>query len=103
MKVLVGVVIGTLLLVGCDSGHVKKSKEAVADRLRDPDSAQFRNIKSGKASNGLETVCGEVNGKNAYGAYSGYERFIANNGGRAVYLESQWPTFSVLWITDCPS
>lgn len=103
MRALTGItIIIAALLAGCESGEIKTAKEAVADRLRDPESAQFRSVKSGTAPNGLATVCGEVNGKNAYGAYSGYQRFIANNKGKVVYLESQWPTFQVMWATDCP-
>jgi hypothetical protein len=48
----------------------------VADTLKDPDSARFRNQKS---------VCGEVNAKNSYGGYVGFRRFIAV--GKGVMLE----------------
>ncbi|MGO2242097.1 MAG: hypothetical protein ACTH5D_10110 [Halomonas sp.] len=105
MKVLVGItIISAAMLAGCKPSvsEIDKAKDAVAERLRDPSSAQFRNVKGGERR-GLYSVCGEVNGKNAYGAYSGYERFITNNEGNVVYLESQLPTFNVMWITDCPS
>lgn len=94
----------TAMLAGCEPSvsEIDKAKDAVAEKLRDPSSAKFRNVKGGERR-GLYSVCGEVNGKNAYGAYSGYERFITNNEGSAVYLESQWPTFGVMWITDCPN
>lgn len=54
-----------------------KCKEAAADQLKDPDSATFRNI---KIVGGLDDgtgwkLTGEVNGKNSYGAYSGYTPF----------------------------
>lgn len=104
MKVMSAIMlICAVMLIGCKPSISKedKVKEAVAERLRDPDSAQFRNIKSGERR-GMFNVCGEVNGKNAYGAYAGYERFVASNDGKAIYLESQWPTFEVRWITDCP-
>lgn len=105
MKILAGItIITTALLTGCQPSisEIDKAKDAVAERLRDPSSAQFRNVNGGERR-GLYSVCGEVNGKNAYGAYSGYERFIANGDGKLVYLESQSPTFSVMWLTDCPN
>lgn len=105
MKVIVGIIIlSALLTAGCESGEVKKAKETVAHKLKDPASAQFRMITEGKALNGLNAVCGEVNGKNAFGAYSGYRRFITNNSGSTVYIESQWPEeFEMLWLMACPN
>ncbi|WP_088699701.1 hypothetical protein [Halomonas campaniensis] len=104
MKVaLITTIICTTMLAGCNlfESEEDKAKKAVAERLRDPSSAQFRNVKGGE-KRGMYNVCGEVNGKNSYGAYAGYERFVASNGGKAIYLESEWPTFEVRWITDCP-
>lgn len=49
-------------------GHIEK---AVAAELRDPSSAQFRGIYGSG-----DTVCGEVNGKNGLGAYSGFRKFV---------------------------
>lgn len=56
-------------LVGSDA------KAAVAAILRDPSSAEFRNIKVGTGA-----TCGEVNGKNAYGAYAGFKPFVYTDG-----------------------
>lgn len=61
-----------LVLAACDQ-TTRAAKERVAAQLRDPASAQFRNVRT---SGGV--VCGEVNGKNAYGAYAGFSRFIVN-------------------------
>lgn len=66
----------TLIVVsGCDKfdpfGEVKAR---VAGQLKDPDSAKFRDLERiGKA------VCGEVNAKNSYGGYIGYQRFYADD------------------------
>lgn len=52
--------------------------ELVKRSLRDPDSAQFRNVSGG---------CGEVNAKNAYGAMAGFEPFYVRvTPGRAAEL-----------------
>lgn len=42
-------------------------------QLRDPDSVQFRN----ERLTGAGWLCGEMNGKNAYGAYTGFSRFMS--------------------------
>lgn len=46
-------------------------KEIIAERLKDPDSALFRELKS----NGPGQVCGQVNAKNSLGGYVGYKWF----------------------------
>ncbi len=49
-----------------------RAKKAAAYDLKDPGSAQFRNIRI----SALPTiVCGEINGKNSYGAFTGFNLF----------------------------
>ena len=57
-----------------EPGHAH-IEEAVSEKLRDPDSAQFRSIRVGDGA-----ACGEVNGKNGFGAYSGYRKFVYIDG-----------------------
>lgn len=62
-------------------------KEQVAYALKDPSSAQFRNLRlyqltvimdSGKrTTGGRRVLCGEVNAKNAFGGYVGSRPFVA--------------------------
>ena len=47
------------------------AKSAVSNQLKDPSSAQFRNLV--EVSPGV--VCGEVNAKNSFGGYAGFKRF----------------------------
>jgi hypothetical protein len=56
---------------------IADAKAAVAATLKDPDSAKFRGM---KAYPGKKLVCGEVNGKNSYGAYSGFSTFFYDGG-----------------------
>ena len=65
------VAIGVLLAFkGTDLFKMREAKIAAAKYLIDPDSAKFRNVRLHGTS-----VCGEINGKNGYGAYAGYKRF----------------------------
>lgn len=73
-----------LLSVGNDTIDRDRMEEAVANHLRDPSSAQFRNIRGTG-----ESYCGEVNGKNGFGAYAGFRRFIYSTG--TVTLEPSEP------------
>lgn len=54
------------------------AKRAVVRTMKDPDSAQFRDVRWRRASGDLlATVCGEVNARNALGGYVGFTRFVA--------------------------
>lgn len=59
-----------------ESRLIESAKEAVAAKLLDGESARFRNVRLVPPFNG-NIVCGEVNGKNRYGAYTGFVRFDA--------------------------
>lgn len=93
MKKLVLLAFGVLLLSGCkpsDEQFIKIAKEEVAQSLKDPSSAQFRNMRlvSNDSSADSESggyVCGELNGKNSFGAYVGFERIYIH-----VLAEPRW-------------
>ena len=65
--------------VELSSKQIKQVKATVVKDFYDPESSKFRKIRAAdvKKSNGktVRRVCGEVNGKNLYGAYTGYELF----------------------------
>jgi hypothetical protein len=78
---------------------VAESKAKLVADFKDPVSAQFRGLfvsSDGK----MEWLCGEVNGKNSYGAYVGFRQFFASGTygpaaivepGTSVYeLRRQW-------------
>ena len=60
-----------------------KSKEGIKKRLKDPDSAKFRDVRFYSGSP-VPVVCGQVNAKNALGGYSGFERFIASGENESI-------------------
>lgn len=69
---------------GTNDHRKAEAKRQIARLLRDPSSAQFRDVRVLPAPKFDETekaagpvVCGEVNGKNGMGGYAGFARFIA--------------------------
>lgn len=50
-------------------------QSTVSYPLKDPGSAQFRGIQAVTKQDGTIFVCGEVNGKNSFGGYTGFEPF----------------------------
>ena len=63
-----------------DKAYFKAATEVVSSSMLDPESAQFRKLTRHVVvdgpKKGASAICGEFNGKNANGAYSGYSRFI---------------------------
>jgi predicted small secreted protein len=72
---------------GTKENDISKGRDAAAAILRDPSSAQFREVIAvdHKPGSDIErAVCGQINGKNAHGAYAGFTRFVADpSGGKA--------------------
>ncbi len=60
-----------------DAQIISESESRIRDELKDPLGAQVRTIRivSYKESH---VVCGEINGKNSYGAFTGFQKFAAN-------------------------
>jgi len=84
---------------------IEGAKNAVRERMRDPTSVEFRSVVvGGNPDSGA--VCGEVNGRNGFGGYHGYVRFVATVSYRNVFPviepEAGDDTLSNLWAKDCP-
>lgn len=62
-------------------------KQTVRDKLRDPDSAVFRN-EAFYSGGVVPVVCGEVNSKNGFGGMTGFQRFFAA-GDKMAVIESE--------------
>lgn len=83
-----------LPLLGCDTSDeniINTAKSAVAEQLMNPDAAKFLDVFVHKGESGVAktasvpeqkvkyqrfTVCGSVNAKNAFDAYTGKKRFV---------------------------
>lgn len=59
---------------------IVNAESAVKLRLKDPGSAEFDTLKDlvGYLDGKPAIVCGQVNAKNAFGAYTGFQPWIAN-------------------------
>ncbi len=83
---------------------IDSAKTSIADRFKDPGAVQFRNVVAYGKNKPLEIsiICGQVNGKNSYGAYVGFRRFVSN-GGASVEVEDNENARSIerMWSNTC--
>lgn len=80
---------------------VMNGQDMVRSRLRDGESARFRGSYFYRGSDGIPLACGEVNGKNAYGAYRGWQRYISAGKPEMTWLEEEVADFGTLWSRFC--
>ena len=62
-----------------ENSLIEEAKTKVKSILRDPDSAKFQNLRVVINSKAIESVCGEVNARNAFGGYTGFSKFNVSN------------------------
>ena len=78
------IVIALFSLVGCKPGAEKATEigqKEISAAMRDPESSKFRYVRfiqQEETEDGTikGVVCGQVNSKNAFGAYAGYSPFM---------------------------
>jgi len=80
------------------SGYAVLAKQKMADGLMDPEAAKYKDVHA-YAVNGAYVFCGQINGKNGYGGYTGYERFIASSV--IVGTEGNVTGFNKVWRQFC--
>jgi hypothetical protein len=80
---------------------IAKAKANITSSMRDPSSVQWKGLFISKS--GAQSLCGEINGKNAYGAYVGFRRFYATTEKLLSEIESEKDgfVFNKMWPKLC--
>jgi hypothetical protein len=71
----------------------------MAQYLRDPASAQWRGVYIAHGADGKTRVCGEVNSKNGYGGYAGFQPFVSDlytPTPGPLFIGTEWASVSVV-------
>lgn len=95
--IAIGVVVIALLSKSCDGNNsytaIDYGKKRIASLMKDPESAQFDSVTFHQTSEGegepyIGYVCGYVNAKNSFGAFTGKKAFIVKtkitNDGKSI-------------------
>ena len=80
---------------------VNDCKTIVRGRVKDRRSAEFRNVFFVRGRAGAAVVCGEVNARNSFGGYAGFERFVCNGTPELTVFQSEVSDFHNLWNKVC--
>ncbi|HEF2140047.1 TPA: hypothetical protein R9C75_000724 [Escherichia coli] len=95
--IALGVVVVSLMAKSCDGNNsytaMDYAKDRISSLMKDPDSAKFESVTFHQTSEGegepfIGYVCGYVNAKNSFGAYTGNKAFIVKtkitNDGKTI-------------------
>ncbi|CAN7649888.1 hypothetical protein LJR039_005017 [Pseudorhodoferax sp. LjRoot39] len=74
------------------------AQRAVRATLKDPDSAQFKEVYANYTEAFDLVACGSVNAKNSVGGYTGFKRFVSS--GKSVILEGR-DNLADAWAKAC--
>jgi hypothetical protein len=92
-----------------DEAALKEAHDHITRDLKDPSSAQFRDEKvywgiSKDSGAPYSIVCGEVNAKNSYGAYVGFQPyyFSESKGEMASDKNKMFTTFWTVYCVTIP-
>lgn len=78
---------------------IELGKDSIRSKLKDGSGAEFRNVFFN--NNGTPVSCGEVNSKNSFGAYSGYQRFISAGNVLTILEEEVSDGIQTVWNQYC--
>lgn len=84
---------------GDTKDFVASTKQVVTRNYKDPASAQWRDLFLAKSD--TPTLCGEVNGKNSYGGYTGFKRFYSTGLVWETDVEEHGRKFTEKWAKLC--
>lgn len=78
-----------------------KAKRNVTKDFKDPSSVQWRDLFV-SLDGTLKILCGELNGKNSYGAYIGFRRFFATDSILSYVEDPKSPSImDKMWPQSC--
>ncbi len=74
------------------------AERAVRREFKDPNSAQFKDVRANYTEEFGVVACGRVNAKNEFGGYTGFQRFVFGDG--RVILEGR-NNVADAWVEAC--
>ena len=87
---------------GRELAWIEKGQESVREKLRDPESARFKDAFFHRGAAGAPMSCGWVNSKNGFGGYVGWMRYMSGGSSQLTFIESEMEDgFQETWAQFC--
>ena len=80
---------------------IEKGKESVLAKLKDPKSAEFKEVYFFRGADNVPITCGQVNSKNSFGGYVGFQRFVSAGSPEMTFLQNEVTDFATVWNKFC--
>jgi hypothetical protein len=83
-------------------GFIRNAKQTISDDLKDPETVKFRKLVISDGQ--VPKLCGELNAKNSYGAYIGFQKFIVTEKGEVKVIQGHsidMEVFDRSWLYYC--
>lgn len=84
-----------------ETAWIGKGKNAVLSKLKDPDSATFKDTYFFQGKDNAPMTCGQVNSKNSFGGFVGFQRFVSAGSTELTFLETEVADFEAVWSRYC--
>ena len=108
MKKIIKTIAVIAMMIGCagvqaqHAPFVAQAKRVLTDNFRDPGAAKYRDLAVYRQLDGKTiALCGEVNAKNAYGAYTGFSSFYADLKFGYVRADGEDKRFDAMRMSYC--
>lgn len=83
------------------AAQFQKHLDDVRHYLKDGESARFEKLFLSEEQDGTTALCGEVNAKNAFGAYVGFGRFVGVAGSALLEQATGKAGMDAVWKAAC--
>lgn len=81
---------------------VIRAKAAISAQMKDPESAQFRDVAHYKSGT-IDVLCGSINAKNSFGGYVGFTPFLVMGNAAVLRENYNADVFDRLSLSMCQS
>ncbi|WP_115389819.1 hypothetical protein [Shewanella algae] len=82
-------------------GFLSELRNKALARLKDPKSAEFKDVYFFRGADNVPMTCGQVNSKNSFGGFVGFQHFVSGGSPDMTFLQNEVDDFASVWNKFC--